>query len=333
MDIYQVVAQQVAQARGDLQQAVQQQMNAGFANFRQQHANQAQKLDQKLAQLASIADGLKVERSMLGASMDDFRRGVVRIEDLPGRRIPFDYFVDIPIASGDTSFRESSITISMEGPFVAVRRFAVFQSLFQFQVSTGAAVPSKFAGRTYGRWRPVSSVFDLNDSQQNNVISTANTFPTGAYIANPELTSTQAGARSMVFDGRILVINAGSSFPRQDFSVPSPSALWSDGYGGLADLGCLDFFERGEVITIRVQPTHVNNPPAGNADGTNIFGAVGWPFLNGQFDKHEGIVTPTAFTSSSGTLTRLNPDSVTRLSDGVLTIGFVGYRIQQPPGI
>ncbi len=55
--------------------------------------------------------------------------------------------------------------------------------------------------------------------------------------------------------------------------------------------------------------------------------------MNGQFDKHEGIVTPTAFTSSSGTLTRLNPDSVTRLSDGVLTIGFVGYRIQQPPGI
>ena len=325
---YQYIQQEVARARQDLQG----QLNSGFAQFRQEHLNRARSLDQKLAQLASIADGLKTERSMLSASMEDFKRGVVRIEDIPGRRVPFDYFVDIPISSGDTSEQQSSITISMEGPFVAVKRFACFQSLFQYQVGT-TGTPAKFAGRTYGRWRPVSSVFDLNDSQQSNAITTANPFATGTFIANPELTSSQAGARSMVFDGRIIVINSGSSFPRQDFSVPTPSSLWSDGYGGLADLGCLDFFERGEVITIKVQPTHVSNPAAGNADGTNIFGVAGWPFLAGQFDKHEGIVTPSAFVVANSVTTRLAADSVTRLADGVLTIGFVGYRIQQPPGI
>jgi hypothetical protein len=134
----------------------------------------------------------------------------------------------------------------------------------------------------------------------------------------------------MEFDGRIIVENAGSSYPRQNISVPS--SFWTPQINAPQELGALDFFERGEVITFRVQPNHVNNPAAGNVDGNAIFGADGWPFLQGQYDRQEGICTPGAFTFDDDTLVRLEVDPIQRLPDGILTIGFSGYRILQPVG-
>jgi hypothetical protein len=147
----------------------------------------------------------------------------------------------------------------------------------------------------------------------------------------PEIPSSMSGFRTMEFDGRVLVENAGSSYPRQNISVPS--SLWTAEINSPQQLGCLDFYERGEVITFRIQPTHVNNPPAGNVDGPSIFGAgvTNWPFVGGQFDRHEGIVTPGIF-SQAGAIQDIITDPIQRLPDGILTIGFLGYRIQQPVG-
>ena len=92
-------------------------------------------------------------------------------------------------------------------------------------------------------------------------------------VGGLELPSATSGFRTMEFDGRILVEDAGSGRPRQNISVPS--SLWTTQINSPQDLGALDFFERGSVVTFKVQPNHVNNPPAGNVQGDAIFsGAV-----------------------------------------------------------
>jgi hypothetical protein len=142
----------------------------------------------------------------------------------------------------------------------------------------------------------------------------------------------------MEFDGRVTIINAGSSYPRQNISVPT--SMWTPYVNAPFELGALDFFERGEVLSISVQPTHVNNPPAGNADGECVFpaaataGFLGYPFVAGQYDAHEGVCTPNGVVmGDGGEVNDWEPsssDPVARLPDGVLTIGWEGYRIIQP---
>jgi hypothetical protein len=64
-------------------------------------------------------------------------------------------------------------------------------------------------------------------------------------------------------------------------------------------------------------------------------GGMGWPFIEGQYDAHEGICTPGAATLGDDTILRPNvlaTDSVQRLPDGILTLGWEGYRIIQPIG-
>jgi hypothetical protein len=109
------------------------------------------------------------------------------------------------------------------------------------------------------------------------------------------------------------------------------------------ELAALDFFERGEILTLMVQPNHVNNPPAGNVNGDTIWGQAGaYPYLAGQYDQHEGIAYPQGGTPNVGQL-QFNTvpddhidfgttDTVQRLPDGILTIGWEGYRIIQPVG-
>jgi hypothetical protein len=76
-------------------------------------------------------------------------------------------------------------------------------------------------------------------------------------------------------------------------------------------------------------------------DGSFVFpvtqdGGTGWPFLDGQYDAHEGIATPAA-----ATIGEIDPDhpnllatdSVTRLPSGFVIVGFEGYRINQPIGV
>jgi len=243
------------------------------------------------------------------------------IERIPGRRIPFDFLVDVKISATDPSLAQGTRTVSQDGPFVATVRYAAFQSALQFQFKdpeTGAA--ATFNGRSFGRFRPVHSVADLVDAAAGvfqPVIGMA--FPgTGAPIfASP---SNMSSFRTMEWDGFIEFLNQGSGYPRSN--QPVPSAFWMSEVNSAFQLGALDFFERGETLQWKVQPTHLNNPAAGNVSG---FAAGGlFPFLASQYDVQEGISDP------------LNPDATadpaTRLANGILTLGFHGERIIQPPG-
>jgi hypothetical protein len=337
-------AQMVQQLRNEIQQA----SNHTAGGLRKYTDNQLSKLVGRLDELGRVTSAMNASRS--GSTRDP---GVRLIEDIPGRRVPYVMLVDIPIAADTTSIREGSVTISQEGPFVAVRRMATFQSALEFQVTdpTSAQI-ARFTGRSFGRYRPIHSVCDINDSQHNSITdasrwylaaltnpgeaAAATTFlPSGAL----SLPSNMSSFRSMEFDGRISVINAGSSYPRQNISVPS--SFWSNNCNSPVTLGALDFFERGEVITVRVQPNHVNNPPAGNVDSDCIFplrtspASGGWPFVEGQYDSHEGICTPEG--SSLGEIepyrsALLATDAIARLPDGILTVAWEGYRIIQPVG-
>lgn len=303
-------------------------------------------LDQQsrvLDNFTKVADALR----MSVAGRDELDPGVVRIEDIPGHRIPFDMLVDIPIGAEATSTLEASVLVSMEGPFVATRRFATFNSQYRFSVAnpvTGAT--ANLAGRSFGRYRPIHSAGDIVDSQHNAVSDPVNWFATAA--AGPpaagvllptgtlSLPSNMSSFRSMEFDGRVTVVDAGSSFPRQQISVPTP--FWTQHINSPFDLSCLDYFAKGSTITFRVQPTHVNNPAAGNVDGECIFpaaattnGAFGFPFVAGQYDAHEGICSPSGIVQGSA-LRDYDPalvDPIVRLPEGILTIGFSGYRIVQ----
>lgn len=305
----------------------------------------------RLEELSNVTSSLAAYRSG-GDSISWSRNGGVKlIEDIPGRRVPYVMVVDIPISADTTSTREGSVTISQEGPFVAVRRMATFQSALEFQVTEGTTV-SRFSGRSFGRYRPIHSVCDINDSQHNAITDasrwylaaltnpgalTAEVMPSGAL----GLPSNMSSFRSMEFDGRISVINAGSSYPRQNISIPS--SFWAAEQNSPVALGALDFFERGEVLTVRVQPNHVNNPPAGNVDSDVIFpnrlapAAGGWPFVEGQYDSHEGIATPSGSTLGQDAPDELRAsvlatDAIARLPEGILTIAWEGYRIIQPVG-
>jgi hypothetical protein len=352
--VQQAVANQAIQLRAELNDA----LNKHAAWVRTQNKEKLDLFGSRIDDLAKIAQALVATRSSGDGVTWERRsdRGIVRIEDIPGRRVPFTLLVDIPIGNNTTSQQQQSVTISQEGPFVAVRRMATFMSSFQFQVTSGTA-QAKFSGRSFGRYRPIHSAWDLNDAITPAPFDSAAFFLAGLSgsglpadmdslvpINAPALGSAMSSFRTMEFDGRITIINAGSSYPRQNISVPS--SFWSPEINAPFDLGALDFFERGEVLTIAVQPNHVNNPPAGNIDGGAIFGtAGGFPFLAGQFDPQEGVsepvtggpeipVSPIAFATPprTGDIVIGTTESVQRLPDGILTIGWEGYRIIQPVG-
>jgi hypothetical protein len=125
----------------------------------------------------------------------------------------------------------------------------------------------------------------------------------------------------MEMDFRIEMREQGTSLPRQN--VPMPSSLWVKGNGDPWELGALDFFERNQVIIFNVQPLHAPNQPGGNISGITGPGTE-WPFIDSGWDAVEGINDPTF--DAEGT------DPVTRVPTGILTIGFHGYRVWQPPG-
>jgi len=345
------------QQAAELRREFEQKLNRQAGHFRRELAGKDAHIDQKLSELATIAsaiDGTRSGGNGRGASQRDegniIRPGTIRIEDIPGRRVPYVMAVDIAINNNTTSQREASVTISQEGPFVAVKRMAIFQSAYEFQTTnpdTGQV--SRFTGRSFGRYRPIHSAWDIMDAQHNAIADTATWFwqnlanpsvVTGTQLPNATLglPSNLSSFRTMEFDGRVEVINAGSSYPRQNIEIPS--AFWTTQINAPWDLGALDFFERGEVITVRVQPLHVNNPPVGNVDASAIFpitdnGGTGWPFLDGQYDAHEGIATPDAVTLGDDNPLEVNllaTDAVQRLPDGILTFAWEGYRIIQPVG-
>lgn len=283
-----------------------------------EHQQIRRELAQQAGQLKSLVDRLEVHS--LGGDPS-----IQRIENVPGRRVPFDLIVDIPIPANSTSIVQGSISISQEGPFVAVSRMATCLSAYQFQYTDpeGAATAT-FQGRSFGRFRPIHSAWDLNDGQPYTqvVLTAAPAFPgNGApHTVSPPNASPW---RTMEGDYRIRFENAGSSFPRSNIEVPS--TWWTKSINEPWELGALDFFERGEVLTFKVQPLHPNNPAYGNLSGYNPANS-NFPFLDSQWDGIEGI------NDQVQVLNTQNDDPIVRVPNIILTIGFHGYRIIQQPG-
>lgn len=243
------------------------------------------------------------------------------IENIPGRRVPFDQLVSIPIGATLAGETQGSITINQDGPFIAVARQAIFLSQMQFQFTDPeTGTPTIFQGRSYGRWRPVHSAWDLYDGVPRSEVVQAVAAPgAGApHIISP---SNASSWRSMQPDFSIKMENEGTAYPRSNIYVPS--AMWTKQVNSPYNLGALDFFERGEVITFRVQPQHPNNPAYGDIQSFTGPGSA-WPFLASQFDAVEGI--------NDEIIADVEEDPVTRLPDGFLIIGLHGYKIIQPPG-
>lgn len=367
-------------------------MTQGFNPYQrlQELSNAVGALNQKVVQVQAAYDALKsVNISPVNSSVPgDFKArrafakawggaGYVSIDQIKGRFVPYDEFVEIPIADGNASAIESVLKVSMEGPFVASRRYAVFQSKVTYQVTFADNSTATFKGRTNGRFRGVTSSTDVADairafdqiSQYQpsyvgavydgtdifavanpagvnpNSTDTSNMLPNFPGTGRPLVVSplSMSGGRSMTFDGTIAVTPQGAQFNRQN--IPIPSSLWTDGFNGPVDLACYDVLEPGEEVIVRVNPLHVNNPAFGNISSlvalnedytfSNATGAAAndplpagaWPFLLGQFDGHEGINDETLYGDADVTV-----DRVSRVFDGSLFVGYMGFRIIAPPG-
>ncbi len=294
-------------------------VNASFAMLKEQKALLASK-DQQIDQMMQNYKVLETRLKSGGGDVGQIPH-LQYIEQIPGRRIPFTLTVRIDIGSNVSSTQSASVTISQDGPFVAVARRIAFVSAYKFKVQdaeTGAI--ANFVGRSNGRYRPCSSVSDLNDAGAgvfNPVTGAALPGAGNAIYASP---SNHSSFRTMSFDGDIRFVSQGSAYPRQNLA--EPSAFFQNNINEEDELASLDFFERGETLNWEVTPTHVNNPPYGNVSS---FGAGNFPFLDSQYDVHEGIVDAPGDNPP-------DTDPVTRLPDGVLIIGFKGYKIIQPPG-
>jgi hypothetical protein len=311
--------QHVYQLRQSVGMALSKNRELEAALGQEQGENSRSRLE--LERLRADLNNLSQAMSKLTAQGSGAPENVRYIEQIPGRRIPFDLMVNIPIGSGITSEQQASTTISQDGPFVAVARYATFQSALQYTVTdTETSNVAAFQGRSFGRFRPIHSAWDINDGSPQYQPTVGQAFPGtgGAILAAP---SNHSSFRSMEFDGIIRFQNQGSAFQRQNVGLPS--AFYSQQINAAFNLGALDFFERGEVLEWRVTPLHSNNPNFGNASAYAVGGV--YPFLASQYDVHEGIVDPVVALQTT--------DPVVRLPEGILTIGFHGYRIVQPPGL
>jgi hypothetical protein len=318
-----------------------------LAALRQEIRQALNTINTRVNDVAAFARGSEGRLQDLQGAMDrvtSIRQGmsapgVVRIEDLPGRRVPFVLLAEVPVTAGSVTTQQTSITISQDGPFVAVRRMATFLSALEYQVTATvneSTITTRYSGRSFGRFRPIHSAWDIMDASaiantetfQPVSLEKKGVFPNGVF----GVPSSRSPFRTMEFDGRISVINAGSSYPRQN--IPVPSSMWTPQINAPQDLGALDFFERGETITFSVTPTHENNPNFGNATGDQfnwLLQPSGYPFVAGQYDCQEGIVTPSPWVEGEPPpYQTLTEDSVVRSPDGVLILGYEGYRIIQP---
>ena len=274
-------------------------------------------LQEQSAQLVNLIGRMKIGTS------GNSDVNIQRIENIPGRRVPYDLLVDINIPANATGAIQGTVTISQDGPFVAVSRMATCLSTMQYSVLDANNSPVAFNGRSFGRYRPIHSAWDLNDGRPHVDVHMVSAAPgTGApSFTSPSNTSS---FRSMQGDFRIGVVNQGSGWPRQNLEVPS--TFWSRSINEPFELAALDFFERSEVIQFTILPQHVNNPPFGNISGGNPLNPL-WPQIGSQFDAVEGI-NDQARSGYTGTT-----DPVTRLPNMIMTIGFHGYRIVQQPGV
>lgn len=276
----------------------------------------AEKLERDLDSVSKALTEMKASRIGGGNGNPD----IALIESIPGKRLPFDLFTVIAIGPDITNaVQQGSILVSQDGPFVAVGRFASLRSSYEYQAPNDQGSDSSFLGRSNGRFRPVSSSNDLLDALAGSFNPTSGiAFPgTGAAIyASP---SNHSPFRTMEFDGLITFRDSGASYPRSN--QPVPSSFWTQGINGLFQLAALDFFERGSALEFDVTPTHTNNPAVGNLSG---YGPGVFPFIDSQYDHHEGINDPSD--------PNVTTDPVTRVENAFLHIGFHGIRIVQTRG-
>jgi hypothetical protein len=291
--------------------------------YAQSVARKNQALEAQYADLARNAEELKNALSRVQVQTRVGDPSIQRIENMPGTRIPFDMVVDIAIPANSTNVVQGTFTVPQDGPFIAVSRCATLLSAMQFQFTAeGQTQPATFFSRSYGRYRPVHSAWDLNDGQPfSQVVQAGLAYPGNGspYVISP---SNASSWRSMEGDFRILMRNQGSSFPRSNQEVPS--TFWTKSINEPWELGALDVFERGEVVQYQVLPLHANNAAFGNIQGFLAGGQ--FPFIDSQWDAVEGINDTLRALSAGET------DPVVRLPNAVMSLVLHGYIIRQPPG-
>jgi len=281
--------------------------------------------------LANVAEGAMAQSRRMGQVINALRgevqalkespkrTGIRYIEDIPGTRVPYDLLVAIPIASGESGPFTQTAVVSADGPFVAVERVLTFLSTYSFQVLAEGGDRPIFNGRSFGRYRPTHSACDFLDAQGGY------SHPVGAAAPGTGLFSLvqsnqHSPFRTMEWDGTIEVVAAGSGLRRQN--SPVPSSIWCPGVGGVSQLPTLDYFAPTASIEFTARSNHINNPNAGNIQA--LVGAL--PYLDSQYDAHEGI-TYTAAVPGADTA-----DTITRLPNGILVVGYRGFRIIQTQG-
>lgn len=289
--------------------------------FLSQLRNETMQLRQQMQQWGGQMENMNIRNSIgTGAGRPD----LLHIEDLPGRRIPFDIVVSVAIESNITSPVTTTYTLSMDGPFICVARAAVLVSSYTFQVTDGQEI-TRYVGRSYGRQRPISSHLDLLDAQQGHAnvpleefdqYSCPDDAPPVATIAVP---NGKSPFRTMEWDGFIEM--SSTVYPRQSSQVPS--GLWAPGFSQRMELPVLDYWEKGDVIQFKVEATHTNNPAAGNVQ--SVIGA--YPYLDGGYDQVEGIMYPAFPCDTDAT------DVVQRSPDAIMYLHLIGYKILQPAGV
>jgi hypothetical protein len=289
------------------------------------HSQHNASLVEKLARLEGAMDALKSggPRGAVEGPAD-----LTYIESLPGRRVPFDIIVSIPIPANQTAPITQPYTLSTDGAFVATKRYAIFVSAYTFQVTVERAA-TRYNGRSYGRQRPISSHLDLMDAQQgwNDFwpYEDPDAFGCGQG-ATPPLASipSRPSSRSpfRTMEGDFYIQLSNTVYPRQNTKVPS--GLWAQGFDGVTPLSVQDYFAKAETINFEIEPMHPSNPEYGNVQ--SILGSM--PYLAGQFDGHEGVHYPNGWVCLDA-----QADSIARNPAGWLIVGLQGYRIIEPPGV
>ena len=272
-------------------------------------------INASMRKIAGAVKELQVEAKSSSKRTDDRY-----VEDIPGTRVPFDLLVAIPIASGESGPFTQTAVVSADGPFVAVERVITFLSNLTFQVVGQGNDRPIFNGRSFGRYRPTHSGCDFLDAASGFTQPIGRPSPGGGLFSLID-SNQHSPFRTMEWDGTVEVEAAGSGFRRQNY--PVPSSIWCPGISAVSQLPAMDYFPPTTSINFTVRSNHINNPNAGNIQ--TLVGAL--PYLDSQYDAHEGIVYGAAVFDPT------TADAITRLPNGILVVGYRGYRIVQPQGM
>ncbi len=102
--------QMIQQLRGEFNA----QLNK-FGGFARQQQQQIQSMGKSIDDLGRVTSALRMQRTstntdpMGHVGYLEKHPGVIRIEDIPGRRVPYDLLVDIPIGNNTTSPRDGTL--------------------------------------------------------------------------------------------------------------------------------------------------------------------------------------------------------------------------------